>query len=114
MNLDSLYSELTLETKAKVVMIVLDGIGDIATREQKYLTPLEAAKTPNLDAIAKDSAQVGPNNKPQRLASRSARACAADCKCDPNTGLHRTTLKFADVGSQQFARPFSSNSFEGV
>ncbi|MBA4150022.1 MAG: 2,3-bisphosphoglycerate-independent phosphoglycerate mutase [Verrucomicrobia bacterium] len=57
MNIDSLYSELTLDTKAKMVMIVLDGIGDIATREQKYLTPLEAAKTPNLDALAKDSAQ---------------------------------------------------------
>lgn len=57
MNLDSLYSELTLETKAKMVMIVLDGLGDIATREQKFLTPLEAAKTPNLDSIAKESAQ---------------------------------------------------------
>lgn len=57
MNLDSLYSELTLESKAKMVMIVLDGLGDIATREQRYLTPLEAAKTPNLDALAKDSAQ---------------------------------------------------------
>ncbi len=57
MNLDALYSELTLKTKAKLVMVVLDGLGDIATREQNYLTPLEAATTPNLDAIAKDSAQ---------------------------------------------------------
>ena len=32
-------------------------MGDIATREQGYLTPLEAAVTPNLDALAKDSAQ---------------------------------------------------------
>jgi 2,3-bisphosphoglycerate-independent phosphoglycerate mutase len=57
MNLDALYSELTLETKTKMVLVVLDGIGDIATRSQNYLTPLEAAATQNLDAIAKDSAQ---------------------------------------------------------
>ena len=57
MNLDALYSELTLETQAKLVLIVLDGVGDVATREQGYLTPLEAAATPNLDALSKDSAQ---------------------------------------------------------
>src|SRR5580704_9511713 len=57
MNLDALYSELTLKTKAKLVLVVLDGLGDIATKEQNYLTPLEAALTPNLDALAKDGAQ---------------------------------------------------------
>src|SRR5215217_3571677 len=57
MNLDSLYSELTLKTNAKLVLIVLDGVGDVATREQGYLTPLEAAATPNLDALTKGSAQ---------------------------------------------------------
>src|ERR1700691_2522476 len=57
MNLDELYSELTLKTKTKVALIVLDGLGDIATKEQNYLTPLEAAYTPNLDAISKNSAQ---------------------------------------------------------
>lgn len=57
MNLDSLYSELTLKTKTKIVLLVLDGLGDIATREQGYLTPLEAAATPNLDKLARDSAQ---------------------------------------------------------
>jgi 2,3-bisphosphoglycerate-independent phosphoglycerate mutase len=57
MNLDAQYSELTLKTKAKLVLVVLDGLGDIATKEQNYLTPLEAANTPNLDKIAKDSAQ---------------------------------------------------------
>src|SRR6058998_932108 len=57
MNLDALYSELTLKTGAKLVLLVLDGIGDVATREQGYLTPLEAAATPNLDALSKDSAQ---------------------------------------------------------
>ena len=57
MNLDALYSELTLKPTAKLALVVLDGVGDIATREQGYLTPLEAAVTPNLDALAKDSAQ---------------------------------------------------------
>src|ERR1035437_2183603 len=57
MNLDALYSELTLKPTVKMALVVLDGVGDIATREQGYLTPLEAAVTPNLDALAKDSAQ---------------------------------------------------------
>jgi len=57
MNLDALYSELTLKTNAKLALVVLDGLGDVATREQGYLTPLEAAHTPNLDALSKDSAQ---------------------------------------------------------
>src|ERR1041384_8219764 len=57
MNLDALYSELTLKTNAKLALVVLDGVGDIATREQAHLTPLEAARTPNLDALWKDWAQ---------------------------------------------------------
>src|ERR1700744_2196528 len=57
MNLDSLYSELTLKTKTKMVLLVLDGLGDLATREQGYMTPLEAARTPNLDALCKSAAQ---------------------------------------------------------
>jgi 2,3-bisphosphoglycerate-independent phosphoglycerate mutase len=57
MNLDALYSELTLKTNAKLVLLVMDGLGDLATPDQNYLTPLEAAKTPNLDALSKNSAQ---------------------------------------------------------
>jgi 2,3-bisphosphoglycerate-independent phosphoglycerate mutase len=57
MNLDALYSELTLKTKSKLALVVLDGVGDIAIKENGYLTPLEAAVTPNLDQLAKDSAQ---------------------------------------------------------
>mgnify|MGYP000863168619 CR=1 FL=1 len=59
-NLDSLYSELTLKTKAKLVLVVLDGLGDLATKAQDYLTPLEAAATPNLDALTQDAAQGWP------------------------------------------------------
>ncbi|MCL4785174.1 MAG: 2,3-bisphosphoglycerate-independent phosphoglycerate mutase [Verrucomicrobia bacterium] len=57
MKLDDQYSELTLKTNAKLALVVLDGLGDLATQEQNYLTPLEAAHTPNLDALSKDSAQ---------------------------------------------------------
>jgi 2,3-bisphosphoglycerate-independent phosphoglycerate mutase len=57
MNWDTLYSELTLKPNAKLALVVLDGVGDIATEEQNYLTPLEAATTPNLDQLCKDSAQ---------------------------------------------------------
>jgi 2,3-bisphosphoglycerate-independent phosphoglycerate mutase len=57
MTLDETYSKLLVKTDAKLALIVLDGLGDIATREQGYLTPLEAARTPNLDALSKDSAQ---------------------------------------------------------
>ena len=31
MKLDALYSELTLKTNAKLALVVLDGLGDIAT-----------------------------------------------------------------------------------
>ena len=57
MNLDALYSELTLKTNAKLVLMVLDGVGDIVTKDQGHRTPLEAATTPNLDALAQESAQ---------------------------------------------------------
>jgi len=56
MDLDTVYSDLTLKTGAKLVLLVLDGVGDIAVGAHGKRTPLEAAKTPNLDAIAKESA----------------------------------------------------------
>jgi 2,3-bisphosphoglycerate-independent phosphoglycerate mutase len=57
MNLDDFYSKLTVKTKAKLVLVVLDGLGDLATAKQGFLTPLEAATTPNLDALARVGAQ---------------------------------------------------------
>src|SRR5213593_423898 len=59
MNLDALYSDLTLETTAKLALIVLDGLGDLATKEQGEQTPLEAARTPNLDALVADGVAQG-------------------------------------------------------
>ena len=57
MNVDSVYQELTGKPQGKIALVVMDGVGDIAIRENSYLTPLEAARTPNMDALAKDSAQ---------------------------------------------------------
>jgi 2,3-bisphosphoglycerate-independent phosphoglycerate mutase len=57
MKLDELYSGLTLKPTAKIALVVLDGLGDLATKAQGYLTPLEAAKTPNLDALTQDAVQ---------------------------------------------------------
>ena len=57
MDLDALYSGLTLKTEAKLALVVLDGLGDIAPPGTESNTPLEAAQTPNLDALSKSSAQ---------------------------------------------------------
>ena len=55
--LDELYAKLTLPTKAKLALIVLDGVGDLATKDSGFLTPLEAAKTPNMDQLSRESIQ---------------------------------------------------------
>jgi 2,3-bisphosphoglycerate-independent phosphoglycerate mutase len=57
MKLDDLYSELTLKTDAKLALCVMDGVGDIAIGGINATTPLEAALTPNMDALARESAQ---------------------------------------------------------
>src|SRR5947199_2962606 len=57
MNLDALYSNLTIKSEAKLALLVLDGLGDIATGGPDSSTPLEAASTPNLDALTQNGAQ---------------------------------------------------------
>src|SRR6266568_7385803 len=57
MNLDGLYSKLRVNTGAKLALVVLDGLGDIATGGPDSSTPLEAAVTPNLDALTQNAAQ---------------------------------------------------------
>src|SRR5262245_42204921 len=59
MNLDSLYSKLLVKTDAKLVLLVLDGLGDLATAAQNDLTPLEAAHTPSLDALVASGCAQG-------------------------------------------------------
>ena len=51
MNPDVIES-LALESPAKIVLLVLDGLGDLPTPDRAGRTPLEAARTPNLDALA--------------------------------------------------------------
>ena len=58
-NLDSVYAKLTIKTGAKLALVVLDGLGDIATAPQGNLTPLEAAHTPNLDALVRQGCAQG-------------------------------------------------------
>src|SRR5213596_2284971 len=57
MNLDALYSKLFVKTGAKLVLLVLDGLGDLASGGPDSSTPLEAATTPNLDALTQKAAQ---------------------------------------------------------
>src|SRR5262245_9217660 len=57
MNLDLLYSKLLVKTGAKLVLLVLDGLGDLASDGSHSCTPLEAAVTPNLDALTQHAAQ---------------------------------------------------------
>jgi 2,3-bisphosphoglycerate-independent phosphoglycerate mutase len=55
MNADDVYKSLLVSNDSKLALVVLDGLGDIATEKTAFRTPLEAARTPNLDALAKRS-----------------------------------------------------------
>jgi len=48
----SLLESLVIENTTRIVLLVLDGLGDLPNPEHGWKTPLEAARTPNLDAIA--------------------------------------------------------------
>ena len=48
----SLLESLVLESASKIVLLVLDGLGDIPHPDREWRTPLEAARTPNFDALA--------------------------------------------------------------
>ncbi len=56
MKADDVYKTLLVPNDSKLALVVLDGLGDIATEQTGFRTPLEAARTPNLDALAKRSA----------------------------------------------------------
>jgi len=44
------------ENNTKIIMVVLDGLGDIPSPANDNKTPLETAKTPNIDKLAPQSA----------------------------------------------------------
>lgn len=56
MNLVNIYKNLTIDNNTKIALVVFDGVGDIAAASTNFQTPLEVAKTPNLDKLAKKSA----------------------------------------------------------
>jgi hypothetical protein len=56
---------------AKVVLIIIDGVGDVTIPAFGDNTPLQVAHTPNLDAVAGDSTQ--------RVPARQPLHAAADC-----------------------------------
>jgi len=49
---ESMYRELSIQNGKKIVLLVMDGIGDLPRNDK---TPLEKARTPNLDRLAKES-----------------------------------------------------------
>ncbi|MGE5630330.1 MAG: 2,3-bisphosphoglycerate-independent phosphoglycerate mutase [Caulobacteraceae bacterium] len=51
-NKDDLIEKLVVKNNARIVLLVMDGIGDIPHKDFGYKTPLEYAITPNLDKIA--------------------------------------------------------------
>jgi 2,3-bisphosphoglycerate-independent phosphoglycerate mutase len=56
MDMQQLVRELKIPNSSKIVMLVADGLGGLPI-EPGGLTELEAAKTPNLDALAKHGVQ---------------------------------------------------------
>lgn len=56
MRLGDVIRDLRTTDGPSIVLLVLDGLGDVPAASTGYRTPLEAAKTPNLDAIAPKSA----------------------------------------------------------
>ena len=55
-NNDKLVEKLIQRNNANIVLLVMDGLGDIPNKDFGRKTPLEYAITPNLDKLAKESA----------------------------------------------------------
>jgi 2,3-bisphosphoglycerate-independent phosphoglycerate mutase len=58
-----------MEAVGKILIVVMDGLGDRAVKELGYRTPLQAARKPNLDWFARNGASgcmdvIGPGVRP--------------------------------------------------
>jgi 2,3-bisphosphoglycerate-independent phosphoglycerate mutase len=53
----NVLTPLLLENPSKIVLLVLDGLGDVPDPDHGGRTPLEAARTPNFDALAPRASQ---------------------------------------------------------
>jgi 2,3-bisphosphoglycerate-independent phosphoglycerate mutase len=51
--------ELILSNSNTIIFLILDGLGDIPDPRHSYLTPLEAARKPNIDRLAVESGVLG-------------------------------------------------------
>ncbi len=51
--------DLILNNDKKIIFLILDGVGDIPNPQFSYLTPLEAAKKPNIDRLAMERGILG-------------------------------------------------------
>jgi 2,3-bisphosphoglycerate-independent phosphoglycerate mutase len=54
-----MLNDLILSTESRIVFLVLDGVGDIPNPGHNFLTPLEAAKKPNMDLLAMEKGVLG-------------------------------------------------------
>jgi 2,3-bisphosphoglycerate-independent phosphoglycerate mutase len=52
---DNLIDKLVSQNNQKILLLVMDGIGDIPHKDFGKMTPLEHAITPNIDKLARDS-----------------------------------------------------------
>jgi 2,3-bisphosphoglycerate-independent phosphoglycerate mutase len=88
----TVIESLALEGTSKIVLLVLDGLGDLPDPARRGQTPLEAARTPNLDELARTSAlgrltPVAPGSRPaaapatsgSSATTRSRTSSAAAC-----------------------------------
>lgn len=55
MNYDQIIQDTVKTNNSTIVLLVMDGVGDIRSKEFGNRTPLEYAHTPNLDKLAADS-----------------------------------------------------------
>ncbi|QEK13178.1 2,3-bisphosphoglycerate-independent phosphoglycerate mutase [Crassaminicella thermophila] len=55
MNYEQIIKSTIKSNNSKIILLVLDGVGDIRSPKFKDKTPLEYAHTPNLDKLAKES-----------------------------------------------------------